>query len=579
MELQQRRPNPEAKLGPPPSGNLGWFSTLRRKLPRHDHSGDVNTAALRVRVHAKHAGPQQQPDRRTTTPLIEESSLPATIHVVGDGDRMNVVPKAQGDSLAQEHGIAGKQPDTKPPSKIGTDPGSQSGLHFDSAPITTRSEPTKASQSQIVWDGKTPYRPESMEQAKYFQKQGITAESPYGIEAPLNDIHRNVNNRLRQGNVEQERDRVKEERRIQKQKRSEWAKEHVWQILRNNLRGAESISGSVLVETELRDTQQMLIVKCFGPAASRVGDIRNLLEKTKRGLSLQGFILSVREESQRGTNFSLLWGPGPLDDVVPGLSESAPMTVVSDQSSRRDNTPRNVTYHEADRFANTPYWNSTSILVDCLFPPRPQLAANTLCGALVRMTSWEEQGEPQLRTWTCGGLIHVNGVPYALTTAHPLLLNNRGKDQDGVGITEPSVVTSVFPAEHGIFSEGVFDVLDETQSWQTLGRVYKHAMSKCDRVPANYDWLLIEIAKDYILPNFPADHKRDDDLGARSGKTKSGNSRSVSICTWRGPLQARLLPGLSFMIIGESSFKTMKLSVDEPMGESAFTVTVHATLD
>lgn len=369
-------------------------------------------------------------------------------------------------------------------------------------------------------------------------------------------------------NKEQELERTKENT---KQERSEWAKDHVWQILRHKLRRAEGISGSVVVETEPWGQQQMLFVKCYGPAAARVSEIRKLLETTKRGLALQGFILTVKEETQRGADFSLLWGPpGPWDDDDGGsnLSESVPTAGVSNQSPKKDDTPPADRFHEADRFANTPYWNSTSILVDCLFPPRPQLANNTLCGALLRMMSWEHQGQSELRTWTCGGLIHVNGVPYALTTAHPLILKPRGMEQDGVGTTKPSVIDDVFPEEHGLFPEIGYKGMDGAHNWQTLGRVHKHAMSSGFYVPANYDWLLIDIAKDYLLPNFSADHVDNQDVYRAPHPRPLG---FMSICTWRGSLQATLLSGFSFIIIGDSSFKTMKLSVDQPMGVSALT--------
>jgi hypothetical protein len=88
-------------------------------------------------------------------------------------------------------------------------------------------------------------------------------------------------------------------------------------------------------------------------------------------------------------------------------------------------------------------------------------------------------------------------------------------------------------------------------------------MSGSSHVPANYDWLLIDIPKDHVLPNLTTDRDQ------RHAGILSENPGSTSICTWRGLLQATLLPGASFMIIGRSSFKTMKLSVNHPMGKSS----------
>jgi hypothetical protein len=165
------------------------------------------------------------------------------------------------------------------------------------------------------------------------------------------------------------------------------------------------------------------------------------------------------------------------------------------------------------------------------------------------MQSLEHQGDPQMRTWTCGGIIHVNGIPYALTAAHPLIPYSRTKQQDDVEWTKPSVVDYVFPESRPSGLNGV-------QSWQTLGRVHGYALSDGDHVPANYDWLLIDIANGHLLPNFSVDMDRDEEV----------QYKSLSICTWRGSLQATLLPGISFTIFGESSFKAMKLLVDKPMG-------------
>jgi hypothetical protein len=573
------------RLNPPVFSKLNLSSILRPRRTRKPHHGEDITVMRRAQANPS---PRQQP--------MNQSTVKATSHVRGFRNPIRTptatdlddivdssikerigTPK-QTEHLIEEPGRAGEEPNATSPTetgrtrmKIPVSQSAHSGLRFDSTSSTTSTwQPRETSPDPVVWDAKNPNQPESVEQANTIQRRGTATESSQDIEASFNDNLISGTSDPSQVNVERERERAKEESQPE---HSEWAKDYVWQILRHNMRGAEGISGSVVVETEPFGTQKLLIVKCYGSAVTRAKEIRKLLEKTKRGLASQGFILSVREETRHGTAFSLLWGPESSDDIGSrsNLSGLPSMAGVSDPPSRQGNTARAARYHEADRFANTPYWNSTSILVDCLFPPRPQLVTNTLCGALVRMMSWEHQGESQLRTWTCGGLIHVNGIPYALTTAHPLILDSRGKEQDDIDTTKPRVIVDVFPEEHPMFPERqLSNGRYETQSWQTLGQVYKHAMSNGDCVPANYDWLLIDIAKDYVLPNFPAGHNRFLDLGE-----KSGNPESMSICTWRGSLQATLLPGLSFMILGESSFKTMKLSVDQPMGESALTFTVQ----
>jgi hypothetical protein len=567
------------RLSPPVFSKLNLSSILRPRRTKPHHGEDITA------MRRSYASPSP---RQTSTQDSGQASSPPQqrpIHQNAVLSLPSLVPLQPATGLLIEDCINATNPTNlleTGETKMSLPQSGQYELRLDSVSTTARPEPREAPQDPIVRDKTSQNQPESVEQARTRQKQGTTPKSTLDMENPRNYLSQkgaSLNNNLkgdisRSSSVREEpqREHSKWAKEEIEPEHSEWAKDYVWQILRHNLRGAEGISGSVLVETEPCGTQRRLIVKCYGPAVGKAKAIRKLLEKAKRGLGLKGFILTVNEETRHGTDFSLLWGPGPEGSVAMGsnLSDFAFIAGVSDPSSRHGNTLRASGYHEADRFANTPYWNSTSILVECLFPPRPQLITNTLCGALVRMMSWEHQGESRSRTWTCGGLIHVNGIPYALTTAHPLVLDSRGKEQAGVDTTRPSVIDNVFPAEHGIFSGSDSNKTDGTQNWQTLGRVYKHAISSGDRVPANYDWLLIDITKDCILPNFPAGYNRDGDLGE-----KSDDPESVSICAWRGSLQATLLPGLSFMILGESSFKAMKLSVDQPMGESALAVTVQ----
>lgn len=595
----------EVKLGLAPSSDFRWFSSIlhRKRTAIVPHPGQLHSeweapgrdARARSRQPEQDHGtaveatpPGHQLRAPATTPLIGEE-ISSGVHANHTDTESRALPDmASAESSAVAEKIKMKLPESEP---------AQPGLHL--APLTAASQAKRTSELHPVWDEKIPHQPGGLEQVGTRQKQGTALD----MEAPLNetpkrylylgessnDNPKSDDSRIRNpksgiSQKESSRNTVSREREGEElqPEHSEWAKEHVWQILRHQLRGAEGITGSVVVEAGPCGTQQMLVVKCCGPAAARARDTRKLLEKTKRGLASQGFILSVAEETRVGTDFSLLWGPGPSDNISPGANmHTADRTLVPDYGEWYESVLPSR-QGQADRFANIPFWNSTSILVDCLFPPRPQLLTNTLCGALVKMMSWEYQGESQLRTWTCGGIVNVNGVPYALTTAHPLITNHRGKEQDGVGATKSSVIDDVFPAEYGPFFEGRSNRTDWTHSWQTLGRVYKHAMSSDDRVPANYDWLLIEISKDYLLPNSPAGYDRDGGLGEQSGpnspagydrdgglEEQSGDPGSVSICTWRGSLQATPLPGLSFMILGHSSFKAIKLSVDQPMGGSA----------
>jgi hypothetical protein len=85
------------------------------------------------------------------------------------------------------------------------------------------------------------------------------------------------------------------------------------------------------------------------------------------------------------------------------------------------------------------------------------------------MTSWELPQEPQSRVWTCGGIVRINGVPYALTTAHPWVLQSTGKDQVDIEETNTSASEFVLPAYNEIDSKAN-DRIDGPQNWQTLGQ-------------------------------------------------------------------------------------------------------------
>lgn len=379
--------------------------------------------------------------------------------------------------------------------------------------------------------------------------------------------------------------------------RREWVKEHVWQILTHKLRGAERISGGIVVETESQNSQQMVVVKCYGPAMAKAREIRKLLEKTNHKLASQGFVLSVREESRPGTDLHFLAEPSVSDAARPEQqlhtnTSGAPRPMSSHRVSTTDahdtydvydvdstittRLTTNGDHRAAGRFANTPYWNALSVPVDCLLPRASENVTNTLCGALIRMTSWKTPREPQSRVWTCGGIVHVNGIPYALTTAHPFVLRGAGKDQVDVEVeeTKSSASDFVLPTYDEINSKA-HGQIDGTQNWQTLGQVYKHALSNGNQVPSNYDWLLIDIARGHhILPNILLDSGQDISLDPQLG-----NHNSMSIRTWRGSLQATVMPGFSFMILGESLFKARKFSVDRPMGESAATISMQFSVE
>jgi hypothetical protein len=590
----------EANLGHPPSSKFN-LSILRPKWTRNLRRGDGIATSQGVDERSPSLRRQNHENAVETPSHIQESHPPVSDPVRDEGDHGETTQQTHTTrSIVESSGI-GDAASMEPSTGSGSMP---SPYHYTSAFASNACEPLPSGTTELLdmargkeaiqsagqdqdttepessRDAKDASKPEEREEAKQYVEHTATTAENITTSNPDAEVRR------------------------------DWVKEYVWQILTHRLRGAERISGSVVVETELHGLQQILIVKCYGRAAARASEIQKLLSR----VVLQDYTLAVRAESQSDTDLKFLAEPDSLDHARAGTTDQSSTRLIPDNgrgdqahssavfaganthvsignnhsqlSARGQNyyfpntsfgAVNSATQTEGgdvdDWFANTPYWNATSIPVDCLLPRVSQATTNTLCGALIRMMSWGHNQEPRPRVWTCGGIVTVNGVPYALTTGHTFVLSDFGKEQLDVKTTKPSVTDYILPGDSEDDSKENGQMYG-THNWQTLGRVYRYVVSMSDHVPANYDWLLIDIASEYVLPNLPAESCRSIDPMSRSN-----NPGSVSICTWRGSLQATLLPGSSFMILGESSFKAMKMSVHQPMGKSRLHVTALFTIE
>jgi hypothetical protein len=544
MEQQQERPRTGPKLGPPPSNKFNWSmhiknltSGFRPTRPRAFRLSEIDRSPQQE-SHTDSSSPQrQQPDLRAAATTTHTPTTSSGENGDQIKERIEARDTLEADA-AVAAGVVGEAAGTKSSRPVQTQPSttelSQDEHFVASSSTISGNELHPNVAGSTISASKNEQRPASV-------KAADSSPDPSNLATYSADAKGDSSSKGRQETaLPVERTTVSV---FEAERRREWVKEHVWQILSHKLRGSERISGGTIVETD----SQILIIKCYGPARTKAREIRKLLEKADHKPALRGFFLDVREECEPGTDLTLLG--------IPGVSAA-----VEDKHTNSSGPTQSKSVMR-DRSSNATYWDSDSIPVDCLFPRRFQLTTNTLCGALVRVTTDECREETKLLSWTCGGIIYVNNMPYGLTTAHPLHFDSRRTDRDGLENAEPTVTDTILP-QYTKSSLETHVQTETLQNWTPLGRVFRHVMSGSSHVPANYDWLLIDIPKDHVLPNLTTDRDQ------RHAGILSENPGSTSICTWRGLLQATLLPGVSFMMIGRSSFKTMKLSVNHPMGKS-----------
>ena len=195
-------------------------------------------------------------------------------------------------------------------------------------------------------------------------------------------------------------------------------------------------------------------------------------------------------------------------------------------------------------------------LVECLRPIQDP-AYETFCGALLRAPG---PNGHEVRS-TYGGVIHVDGQPFVLTTAHALVFAQQSWKSGSQ--TRPSKgPRSTHASESRLSSNGaVVAGLEGPASWRPLGKAHAFALSHVGRISADNDWLLISIPSEHVLPNWLG----PEDPAWVAYRRDAEHTRSI--CTSRGVLRARVMPGKSYLMFGKSSFKVTKLELQVAIGK------------
>jgi hypothetical protein len=379
MEQQQERPRTGPKLGPPPSNKFNWSmhiknltSGFRPTRPRAFPLSEIDRSPQQESRTDLSSPQRQQPDLRAAATTTHTPTTSSGVN----GDQIKERTEAR-DTLkadaAVAAGVVSEAAGTNSSRPVQTQP-STTELSQDEHVVASSSTISEIELHPIVAGStssanKNEQRPASV-------KAADSSPDPSNLATFSADAKGDSSSKSRQESLQDMRHTALPVERttvsvFEVERRREWVKEHVWQILSHKLRGSERISGGIIVETD----SQILIIKCYGPARTKAREIRKLLEKADHKPALRGFFLDVREECEPGTDLTLLG--------VPGVSAA-----VEDKHTNSSG-PTHSKSVMCDRSSNATYWDSDSIPVDCLFPRRFQLTTNTLCGALVRVTTDE----------------------------------------------------------------------------------------------------------------------------------------------------------------------------------------------
>jgi hypothetical protein len=207
-------------------------------------------------------------------------------------------------------------------------------------------------------------------------------------------------------------------------------------------------------------------------------------------------------------------------------------------------------------YANSMYWTPQSTMVECFLADQP---SGNMAAMPIRMQVDLDDGTFATHTWTCGGIIHINGTNYGLTTAHPYVLSDAMRPRIPSRVKQSFKgrdVTGNFFPDDDIDDQVDADFFSRDQHlesyWQSIGKVSHYALAKIGSLPCNNDWLLIDLPKDRIMWN--------EFEGAVSPDPKV-----LAVHTSRSILIANLITGSAHLIIGDSPFEVIKIGLSEPL--------------
>jgi hypothetical protein len=333
-----------------------------------------------------------------------------------------------------------------------------------------------------------------------------------------------------------------EANRLEIARKEQFALRHVYMSLEHCMKDYERMLAGLRIDMEDHKGCRRISVTCFAGATEKAKEIESILCKAGKGL--QGFTFVVR----RNESTTIFGFKGPSDGA----------TLVGDIYHHAGNVydTSDTRQRRGDQaFSDTPYWKPGSVMVEIFCAARPN---GDIAGAPLRMEVERKDGSSITCSWTCGGIVKVDGVNYGLTTAHPLVLSD--------SVPPETPIQSKKPLRDIETSEDLFADHDDSERtseffstqrhpdsyWQAIGRVSHYALARIGSLPCNNDWLLFELPKDRIVWS---------DFGA----SKQMNQYDLGVLTARGVIAGDLQEGTAFLILGNSPFEVLKIALDEPL--------------
>jgi hypothetical protein len=340
--------------------------------------------------------------------------------------------------------------------------------------------------------------------------------------------------------------------------KEQYALRHVFMAVEHCMKDSERTLAALLIEMEDYNGSRRISVTCYDGAVNKAREIEAILFKAGKGLQGYSFIVHRKKGATtfgfRGPGSGHDWNNLRSDDKARLHAGNVYNVHHHSEYGYKDRTEIHRRREVGQVYANTMYWTPQSTMVDffCAEQPSGNIAATP-----IRMQARLGDGAFATCTWTCGGIINVNGTNYGLTTAHPYVLS------DAMRPNIPSRVKQSFEGKNvagNFFSDDDVPETDDFFSmdqypesyWQPIGKVSHYALAKIGSLPCNNDWLLIDLPKDRVMWN--------EVKGAISS-----DPDVLAVHTSRAVLVATLLVGSAHLVLGDSPFEVLKIGLSKPL--------------
>lgn len=324
------------------------------------------------------------------------------------------------------------------------------------------------------------------------------------------------------------------------------------------MKDSERTLAALLINMEDYNGSRRISATCYDGAVDKAREIESILFREGKGL--QGYSFIVRRKRDYSTFGFRVKGPGSSHSYShASVSDRARIhigDVYPSTHGRKNHEEMQHRLKSGQSYANAIYWTSRSTMVECFLADQPN---GNMAAMPIRMQVGLNDGTFTTHTWTCGGIIHVDGTNYGLTTAHPYVLSDAMRPSIPSGVTRSSAGTDVagnfFPDDDidDLVDADLFSRDQHLESyWQSIGKLSHYALAKIGSFYCNNDWLLINLPKDRVMWN--------EFKGAASP-----DSKILAVHNSRAVLVATLLVGSAHLILGDSPFEVLKIGLSEPL--------------